>query len=80
MIVITAVTSHARISSAGEPTPRDISADTIKMPEPIMDPATMAVAENRPRPFTNCGPATAVGAGRISEVMIRSCTCTSVLL
>ena len=49
MMVITAVTSHAPISSAGEPTPRLMSAGTMKMPEPIIEPMTMAVALNSPR-------------------------------
>src|SRR6202522_2804358 len=55
MIVLTAVTSHAAISSAGDPNPRDISADTMKMPDPIIEPITIAVAENSPIPCTNCG-------------------------
>jgi hypothetical protein len=55
MIVITAVTSYAAINNAGEPSPRDISADTIKMPDPIIEPITIAVAENNPIPWTNCG-------------------------
>src|SRR5882757_3409192 len=46
------VTSHAPISSAGELTSRLIPAETIKMPEPIMDPMTRVVALVRPRPFT----------------------------
>src|SRR5437879_1739486 len=55
MIVINAVTSHAAISNAGDPSPRDISAETIKMPDPIIEPITIAVAENSPIPCTNCG-------------------------
>src|SRR6202789_4318036 len=55
MIVITAVTSQAAISNAGDPSPRDISAETMKMPDPIIEPITIAVAENRPIPCTNCG-------------------------
>jgi hypothetical protein len=55
MIVIAAVTSHAAISSAGDPSVRDISADTIKIPDPIIDPITIAVAENNPIPCTKCG-------------------------
>ena len=53
MIVITAVTSHAAIISAGESTSREISAETIKMPEPIIDPITIAVELNKPSPRTN---------------------------
>ena len=45
MIVMTAVTSHAAISKAGEPSVRDISAETMKMPDPIIEPITIAVAE-----------------------------------
>src|SRR6185369_7030421 len=33
----------------GLPTLRDISADTMKMPEPIIDPATSMVESNSPR-------------------------------
>src|SRR5271169_5830046 len=47
------VTSHAAISSAGEFTSRAISAETIKMPEPIIEPITSVVALVRPSPFTN---------------------------
>ena len=55
MIVMTAVTSHAPISSAGEPVSRAMSADTMKMPEPIIEPTTIAVALKRPRPCTSGG-------------------------
>ena len=54
-MVIAAVTSQAVISSAGEPSTRLISAGTIKMPDPIIEPITMAVAENSPMPCTKCG-------------------------
>ena len=47
------VTSQAPISSAGESTRREISADTIKMPEPIMEPMTSVVALVSPNPLTN---------------------------
>ena len=47
------VTSQAAISKAGESTRRAISAETMKMPEPIMEPMTSVVALVRPRPFTN---------------------------
>ena len=36
-------------SQPGLPTLRDISADTIKMPDPIIDPATSMVESNSPR-------------------------------
>jgi hypothetical protein len=32
-----------------------MSAETMKMPEPIMEPMTIAVAEKSPIPCTNCG-------------------------
>src|SRR5664279_2943173 len=47
------VSIQAPISSTGESTRREISADTMKMPEPIMDPITSVVALVRPKPFTN---------------------------
>jgi hypothetical protein len=56
-MVMAAVTNHAAINRAGEPTPRLISAGTIKMPEPIIDPTTMAVALKRPSPCTRFVPA-----------------------
>src|SRR5690242_1712821 len=52
-MVINAVTSHAPISSAGESTSRAISADTRKMPEPIIEPITNMVELVRPSPLTN---------------------------
>jgi hypothetical protein len=32
-----------------------MSADTMKMPEPIIEPITIAVAEKSPMPRTKCG-------------------------
>src|SRR5664279_2771574 len=52
-MVMNPVTIHAAISRAGELTSRAISADTIKMPEPIIEPITSVVALVRPSPFTN---------------------------
>ncbi len=43
-------TAQAPISKAGESTSRPISADTMKMPEPIIDPMTSIVALVRPSP------------------------------
>ena len=40
---------HEASSQPGLPTLRDISADTMKMPEPIIDPATSMVESNSPR-------------------------------
>lgn len=69
MIVMTAVTSHAPISSAGDPSRRDISAGTMKMPDPIMEPITIAVAENNPMPCTNWGCAAVVTSACLEEIV-----------
>ncbi len=61
MRVRIAVTTQARDSSAGESVPRAISASTIKMPEPIMEPMTRAVEEKSPRLCTIRGGAAKVG-------------------
>ena len=45
--------SQAPMSNAGDVTSREISADTMKMPEPIMEPITSMVALVRPRPLTS---------------------------
>ena len=47
------VTSQAPISSAGEPPSREISAETMKMPEPIIEPITSIVPLVSPSPLTN---------------------------
>src|SRR5438132_7573521 len=52
MIVSTPVTSHAHSNHPGAPTCRLMSADTIKMPEPIIEPATIIVESSKPRPRT----------------------------
>src|SRR5512140_2241992 len=51
-----AVTAHVMISSEGELTCRAMSADTMKMPEPIIEPMTMAVELGRPSPRINSAP------------------------
>ncbi len=48
-MVSTPVSSQATSSQPGLPIQRAISADTMKMPEPIIDPMTTIVASNRPR-------------------------------
>src|SRR5581483_8939188 len=47
------VTTQAPISKAGESTSRAISAETRKIPEPIIEPMTSMVELVRPRPLTN---------------------------
>ena len=44
---------HATRSQPGLPISRAISADTMKMPEPIMTPTTSMVESKRPRPREN---------------------------
>ncbi len=48
MIVMTPVTTQTTMSQPAAPTSREISAETMKMPEPIMVPATSMVASKRP--------------------------------
>src|SRR6478672_3453156 len=47
------VIAQAPIKSAGELVSRAISAETMKMPEPIIEPITSMVTPLRPRPLTN---------------------------
>src|SRR5579872_7071405 len=47
------VTAQAAINKTGEPTSRAISAETRKIPEPIIEPITSMVELVRPRPWTN---------------------------
>jgi hypothetical protein len=63
-MVTTPDTTHAINSQKGEPTSRDISADTMKIPDPIMEPATNIVASVRVSALTNSrddGAVSAVG-------------------
>ena len=48
-MVSTPVITHATSSQPGLPSSRAISADTMKIPVPIMDPATIMVESNSPR-------------------------------
>src|SRR5262244_2554177 len=52
-MVMKPVTAHAPNSKAGEFTSRAIAAETIKMPEPIIDPMTSVVALVKPRAATS---------------------------
>src|SRR5262245_41484543 len=52
MTVNKPVITHATSSQPGEPTCRDISLETIKMPEPIIEPATIIVESSSPSPRT----------------------------
>ena len=53
MMVRTPVTSQATSSQPGLPSRRAMSAETMKMPEPIIDPTTTMVESKRPRPRLN---------------------------
>jgi hypothetical protein len=55
-MVIKPVVNQTTISNPGLFTCREMSADTMKMPEPIIDPATIMVASSGPRLLTNPPP------------------------
>src|SRR5881396_757962 len=59
--VMTPVTIHARRSQSGEPSVRDMLAETMKIPEPIIEPATSIVASVRVIALTNSGFGCCVG-------------------
>jgi len=74
-MVSTPVTTHAPSSSAGESVPRAMSASTMKMPEPIIDPMTSAVEEKSPSLCTIRGASAGtwnLSIGVISEVVTYS--------
>jgi hypothetical protein len=48
------VSTHAISIQPGLPMRRDMSAETMKIPEPIITEITTSVESNRPRPCTNC--------------------------
>src|SRR5438067_1553228 len=71
MIVMRPLTSQITISQPEEPTSRAMSADTMKMPEPIIEPATSMVASNRPSLRWNApaaGAASWVTAGSVMQI------------
>src|SRR5437867_3939634 len=53
--VMTPVTIHASSNQNGEPSVRDMLAETMKIPEPIIEPATSIVASVRVIALTNSG-------------------------
>src|SRR4051812_23047508 len=67
MSVISPVRTQTPSSQPDEPTSRAISAETMKMPEPIMAPATSMVASNSPSRFWK--PASTSAAG-VRAVML----------
>src|SRR5579884_3451007 len=50
--VMMPLTTHDSRKSPGEPTSRAISAATMKMPDPIIEPMTIVVQSSRPSPST----------------------------
>src|SRR5690349_19163396 len=59
--VMTPVTIQAKSSQKGEPSVRDMLAETMKIPEPIIEPATSIVASVRVIALTNSGLACCIG-------------------
>src|ERR1051325_10948326 len=57
VMVSTPASAHAASSHPGEPTSRDDSAETINIPDPIIDPTTIMVASSRLSPRTSLGDA-----------------------
>src|SRR5271155_3231070 len=53
MVVINPLTNQTTSNSAGLSTCRAMPAETIKMPEPIIEPATIMLASSRPRLLIN---------------------------
>src|SRR6266568_6914077 len=76
-MVRTPVTTHAPKTSAGELAVRAISASTRKMPDPIMEPATIAVELKRPSVCTSFGVSLAVAE---SLTGVSSGVCTGLVL
>src|ERR1700678_622070 len=67
-MVSTPVKNHATSSQPALPIWRDMSADTMKIPEPIITPTTTITESNRPRPRANvgvCGVAAGEAAGAL---------------
>ena len=64
-------TTHDISSQKGDPTVRLISADTMKMPEPIIEPATSIVASVRVIALTNSRDDGAVSA--VAVWVVKAC-------
>ena len=72
MMVRAPVTSQATSSQPGLPIWRDMSAETMKMPEPIMEPATTMVESQSPRRRANskgtCGSGTGAAGAPVGMI------------
>src|SRR5271156_4652831 len=66
-MVSTPVKIQATSSQPALPICRDMSAETMKIPEPIITPTTTITESKRPRPRANVG-SCGVAAGRLEEV------------
>jgi hypothetical protein len=60
VIVITPAKAHATSNQPGDPINRELSADVMKMPDPIIEPITIIVPSTRVRPRTSLGAAVSV--------------------
>jgi hypothetical protein len=68
--VITLVRTQATMSQKGDPRLRAMAAETMKMPDPIIDPATSIVASVRVRAFTNSGWGCCCGASTRAATLL----------
>src|SRR5882757_274298 len=64
--------TQAASSPPVDPVWRAISAETMKIPEPIIDPTTIMVESNKPRPRTNPDDSVSVTIGSITSVDVGS--------
>jgi hypothetical protein len=64
--------THASISQSGEGTPRAMLAETMKIPDPIIDPATSIVASVRDIALTNPVPGCGVASVDAAELLMQS--------
>src|SRR3982750_2504194 len=69
-MVTTPDATHAISSQKGEPTVREISAETMKMPDPIIEPATSIVASVSVSALTNSRDDAAVSA--VTVVVVKA--------
>src|SRR6478672_8058445 len=75
MSVSRPVTSQTTSNQPGEPTCRAMIEETMKMPEPIIEPATSMVESSKPSPRTNFSSVTAGVAVMLSFKRIYPLAC-----
>src|SRR4029079_18722623 len=63
--------THARIIQSGDGSPRAMLAETMKIPDPIIEPATSIVASVRVIALTNPVPACGVASVVTAELLIQ---------